>query len=207
MSYQKKKNHHTVAQGYLKNFRSPEGRLWRADLETETVEPKSIEKASVSFWYYTLKHAPPERRNAIEDFFAKEVEGRGIPIIDELIKSGNPTVTDEEKAALAFYIVFQRTRVPAFRDWAEEQYQSMAKWVAGIVAQTPNEMRRAISSFESATGQKLSTEQKEEVKRQWDSGEVNVPHADHTSLKTMLKMADFLLVPLCRMRWSFLRPK
>lgn len=98
--------HHYVPQFYLRGF-APDGRIWAHDRERQLSFQSSVKGVANENGMYSEE---------IESFLAQEIEG---PTISALTKiRGREKISDDERTALARYIVLLSKRVPDGRERA-----------------------------------------------------------------------------------------
>ena len=124
MPKQKTKHTHTVQKEYLKNFSVEENGkffLWRLDKKTGIKKRLTIDNISVENYFY-----PQD----IEDWLAKDIEGKGIPIIKKIIKERSiSSLKQEEKENTARWIIVQDLRTKEYRNEIRQGFDETAELI------------------------------------------------------------------------------
>ncbi len=124
MPKQKTKHTHTVQKAYLKNFSKEEDRkflLWRLDKKTGNKKRLTIENVSVENYFY-----PQD----IEEWLTRDIEGKGIPIINKIIKERIvSSLNSEEKERVARWIIVQDLRTREYRNKIRQGFEETAELI------------------------------------------------------------------------------
>jgi len=124
MPKQKTKHTHTVQKEYLKNFSQEENGkffLWRLDKKTGSKKRLTVENVSVENYFY-----PQD----IEDWLAKDIEGKGISIIKKIIKERTVSrLSPEEKEKTARWIIVQDLRTREYRNELRQGLEGIAELI------------------------------------------------------------------------------
>jgi hypothetical protein len=115
------KRQHTVAQGYLRNWADPSGRVFVYDKQSGEVFHPNIRNVAVQSYFYSGSGEPPDVEAAIADIesellpMQREILDGAWQLLDGDFELVRRIVTPERKRLLAEAIAFQFARSPMVR--------------------------------------------------------------------------------------------
>ncbi len=200
------KKHHYIQQAYLHRWSDVSGDIFICDLSNGNIHKGPAKSAAWEKYYYCLEDpAHPEYRFEIEEFLGNSIEGPASPIIDKL--DAEIELSPEEKAHLALYVAFQKTRVPFFEKFSNQLAEKMDK--EALLKTLRDEA--LFERFMSESAEKYKTWKKvpsrEELIRTIEENRVKMEYPRAHSLKTMLQLSLPLGDLYTQCQWTLLEAK
>jgi len=200
------KKHHYVQRAYLHRWSDVSGNIYICDLSNGNIHKGPAKSAAWEKYYYCLQDpSHPEYRFEIEEFLGKDIEGPAGPLIDKL--DAERGLSSEEKAHLALYIAFQKTRVPFFEKFSNELAEKMDK---ERLLNTLND-KALFERIMSENAEKYKAwkriPSREEMIKALEEDRVQMKYPRGHSLKTMLQLSGPLSDLYAQWRWILLETK
>ncbi|HYF97816.1 MAG TPA: DUF4238 domain-containing protein [Coxiellaceae bacterium] len=122
----KPKKQHYVQRAYLDQWSDSSGNIFICDLNNGNIHSGPAKSAAWQKYYYNLKDPKhPELEFEIEEFLGRDIEGPAKALFEKL--SSEDVFTTEEKNKLAWYIAFQKVRVPFFEKSSNKLAEKLDK--------------------------------------------------------------------------------
>lgn len=204
-----KENQHFVPQMYLRGF----------------LDPELVAKGQHRLWVYALRTTPEARgttRIAAETLFYQtpELEGRENVIEEELskweswssgplrkLRTGEISLTGQERSEFASFIGLSLARVPFFRDVSNALRSEATRQGMAEMSEDPDVLRKVIESIEKEEGAPLGADIDAllPMMRAIGAGEVEVSQTSKAwMIKEMLDLSLYYMHVFEQMRWNLL---
>lgn len=196
-----KDNHHFIPQGYLRKFTilGEKSLIWEYDKKEGffSKKPKSVRKICAIKQYYAQEDEQGNiNKNNIEDAFSKYTESPGIRVINSIPKTVKSSfkLSQDERAALAFFLALLATRGPIFRDAVKNIHKKAVELVGESVI------------HELLKNGEVPDVVKKQIEKNGVLGTVKFNVKNWVSLRPMIDMAHFGAIVLLRKKWDFVQP-
>lgn len=200
------KKHHYVQRAYLHRWSDASGDIYICDLSNGNIHNGPAKSAAWEKYYYCLEDpSHPEYRFEIEEFLGNDIEGPAGPIIDKFDTEAE--LSPEEKAHLALYIAFQKTRVLFFEKFSNELAEKMSKEMLLKTLNNEELFKRIMSenAEKYKTWKKIPS--REEMIMAIEEDRVKMKYPRGHSLKTMLELSLPLSDFYAQCQWILLEAK
>ena len=138
MSVQKARNHHYVAQGYMRGFCEAKNTLYTYNKETQSIRTTSPRGVAYTPNFYIIDTVDEKDSDEAEKALG-QIESVAIPIINKV--AYRKSLTRSERADLAIYISVQYGRTPHSRSQSDQVasviYTNKAKEVIAEMLNDP----------------------------------------------------------------------
>jgi hypothetical protein len=200
------KKHHYVQRAYLHRWSDTSGDIYICDLSNGNIHKGPAKSAAWEKYYYCLEDpSHPEYRFEIEEFLGNDIENPAGPLIDKL--DDEKELSSEEKAHLALYIAFQKTRVPFFEKFSNELAEKFDK--EGLLKVLNNEPLFEKFMAEHAEKYKNLAQMpsREEMIMAIEENRIQMTYPRAHSLKNMLQISLPLSDLYAQRQWILLEAK
>lgn len=115
---------------YLDGWADERGQVVRIDAESLVSNVVNTKDASVIKNFYTILDSNRQPSDAVEDFFADEIEGKASSVLAKL-RSGDDA-KPSDKHAVASWVALHHLRSESFRDSISGSHGEMFRWLISL---------------------------------------------------------------------------
>lgn len=191
-------HNHYIPQRYQLGFTKGE-KVWVYDRQTDSYRHGHPKTVGVLNDFYTTQGPGGGPTDEVEKVLAM-VEGTVWPIIDRL-DARKREWGKEERANLALFVAFMRTRVPAFDVEQNHFAEDFFRWWAKARNPTPEAISDSIAE---ATGEAIDLNKAVEMHQMIHNDEYDFENPRQNNIKMMLELALDLAGAFVKMDWTVL---
>jgi hypothetical protein len=203
---QQSRNHHYLAQGYMRGFCEQRNVLFVHVKTTRRIRPTSPRGVAYSKDFYTVDTVDEKDSDEIEQTLSK-VESVAIPIIHKL--SAQNELSNPERADLAIYIALQYGRTPHSREQTDKVATTIVtnevKTVIAEAINDPVKYEKLISHFKEEQPDKEPPSRDKLIEWVVKKGPMAIISTDNgTFVKLFFERANVISEGLLERKWQVL---
>jgi hypothetical protein len=188
---------HYIPQRYQLGFANDAGKVWLFDRKTLQYRAGTPINIGVQRDFYTTVDGNGVPYDSVEKMLAS-LEGAIWPVIDRLDHRANE-VNEEDRAHLALFVAFMRTRTPAFEQMSNNMTNVMFQWLAKARNPTPEVVAE---DYARATGKTIDMDEAQEIFDAIHNEGYFVKTPRQNNIKMMLDIAVALGEAIVAMDWT-----
>jgi hypothetical protein len=188
---------HYIPQRYQLGFANENGSVWlfdRKELQFRNGAPVNI---GVQRDFYTTVDANGVPNDSVEKMLAL-IEGIVWPVIDRLDRRADG-ISEHDRAHLALFVAFMRTRTPAFDQMSNNISDAIFKWLVKARNPTPEVVAE---DYARATGRTIDMAEAREIFDVIHNDGFAIKAPRQNNIKMMLEIAVKLGEAIVAMDWT-----
>jgi hypothetical protein len=191
---------HYIPRRYQLGFANDAGKVWLFDRKTLDYREGAPINIGVQRDFYTTVDKAGVRNDSVEKMLAS-LEGAVWPLFDRLNHQVDE-INAEDRAHLALFVAFMRTRTPAFDQMSNNLGNALFQWMAKARNPTPE---LVAEDYKKATGKVIEPAEAQEIFDAIHSGNYIVETPRQNNIKMMLDIATQLGQAIATMSWTIFR--
>jgi hypothetical protein len=188
---------HYIPQHYQLGFANEAGKVWIFDRKRIQYRDGAPINIGVQRDFYTTIDGNGARNDSVEKTLAS-LEGYVWPVIDCLDRHTDG-ISEEDRAHLALFVAFMRTRTPAFDQMSNNLTNVMVQQLAKTFNTTPEVVAE---NYVKATGKTIDMDKAQEVFDGIHNDDYSVKTPRQNNIKMMLDIEVQLGEAITTMDWT-----